>query len=158
MMATEFHATYVPEYAREYAIQKSEQGLKLTKNDVLPIAAGQMRWENEQLKSAKELLICDTDLLQTKVYSEQYYDGFCPPELAHYALVNQYDCYFLCYIDTTWEADGIRDRPDQRQQQFEAFKNALAASQKPYLLLRGTVDEKLEICRKKINELLKSNT
>ena len=127
----------------------------LTKNDVLPIAIGQMQLENQGLKSAKELLICDTELLQTKVYSEHYYQGYCPNELHHYALENNYHCYFLCYIDTTWKDDGIRDRPDDRLSMYKAFETALIASGKPYISLKGTFEEKLNDCRTKIDELLK---
>lgn len=154
-LSQEFSEPYVKEFSRIYAEEKQKQGLHLTKLDVMPIAAGQMALENQQLKSAKELLICDTDLLQTKVYSEQYYQGFCPPELDYHAFNNRYDCYFLCYIDTIWELDGIRDRPDDREEMFEAFENALKESDKPFIVLKGSLEEKLDSGRNKINELLK---
>lgn len=153
MLADELHAAYVPEYSRWYAEEMRKKGLQLTKQDVLPIARGQMALENQHSKYAKELLICDTDLLETKVYSQQYYNGFCPPELELAAKTNQYDFYFLCYIDTPWEEDGIRDRPLQREDMFRAFEAALIEADRTYVILKGSFEQKLETCRKIIQEL-----
>ena len=49
--------------------------------DILPIAFGQMALENRLAKRADKVLICDTDLLETKVYSEEYYGGYVDPLL-----------------------------------------------------------------------------
>ena len=68
--------------------------------DLLPIARGQMQLENKLAQKTDTILICDTDLLETKVYSEAYYSGTCDPLLEEYALKNSYELYFLTYIDT----------------------------------------------------------
>ena len=44
-------------------------------DDLFPIAIGQMKLENKLAKKTDSVLICDTDLLETKVYSEAYYLG-----------------------------------------------------------------------------------
>ncbi len=157
-LAAHYNTVFVPEFSRSYAEGKALENQPLTKNDVLPIAIGQMNAENQQLKNANKLLVCDTDLLETKVYSEQYYDGFCPELLAKYAMQNTYDLYFLTYIDTKWEADGIRDRPENRQHMFDRFENALKFSNKPYVTLKGNFDQKLQTCIFHIDKLLKLNT
>ncbi|WP_040247052.1 AAA family ATPase [Psychroserpens mesophilus] len=153
-LASYYDTVYVEEYSRIYAKSKAKLNQKLTKNDVLPIAIGQMHLENEQLKIANKLLICDTDLLETKVYSEFYYDGFCPDILKKYALENAYDLYFLTYIDTPWEADGIRDQPNTRLQMFTAFEQALIDSKKRYSIVKGSFEQRLNLCITQINELL----
>ena len=33
--------------------------------------------------------------------------------LKKYTIENTYDLYFLTYIDTPWEADDLRDKPEQ---------------------------------------------
>ncbi|MCB0382423.1 MAG: ATP-binding protein [Psychroserpens sp.] len=154
-LASFFNTVFVEEFSRHYAEIKREQNQKLTKDDVLPIAVGQMLLENEQLKKANKVLICDTDLLETKVYSEFYYDGFCPDSLKKYALENTYDLYFLTYIDTPWEADEIRDQPNTRLQMFEAFEQALIDSKKRYCVVKGSYDERLNTCIAQIHKLLK---
>ncbi|WP_323787169.1 ATP-binding protein [Psychroserpens sp.] len=153
-LAAYFDTVYVKEFSRTYAETKAEQNLKLTKGDVLPIAIGQMNSENEQLKNANRLLICDTDLLETKVYSEFYYNGFCPDIVEKYALENTYDLYFLTYIDSPWEADGIRDQPNSRLKMFTAFEQALVDSKKKYCIVKGSFEERLNICITQIHELL----
>lgn len=153
-LASYYDTIYVEEYSRIYAETKAKLNQKLTKNDVLPIAIGQMHRENQQRIKAKKLLICDTDLLETKVYSEFYYDGFCPDIVKKYALENSYDLYFLTYIDTPWEADGIRDQPNTRLQMFSAFEQALIDSKKKYSIVTGSFEQRLNSCVTQINELL----
>ena len=45
---------------------------------------------------------------------------------------NQYDLYLLTYIDTPWEADDLRDRPELRLEMFNAFENALKQQDDKY--------------------------
>ncbi|MGY0391511.1 AAA family ATPase [Bizionia sp. KMM 8389] len=157
-LAAYYETIWVPEYARLYAVKKNKLDLKLTQNDVLPIAKGQMNLENKLAKQASKLLICDTDLLETKVYSEAYYQGFISKELDKYAAENYYNLYFLTNIDIPWEPDGIRDKPLEREAMFQAFKNALDAYKKPYVLLSGSLDERMALAIKHINQLLKTKT
>jgi len=156
-LAKWYNTVYVEEFSRSYAEAKAKQNLKLTKADVLPIAIGQMQLENEQLKLANNVLICDTDLLETKVYSKHYYNGFCPELVDKYAYENTYDLYFLTYIDTVWEADGIRDQPQNRSQMFSAFEQELINSKKPYTLVKGSFEHRLNICKSQIDNLLKKD-
>lgn len=155
-LAEHYHTVYVPEYSRIYAEAKLLQGELLTESDVMPIAEGQMRLENEWAPKANKILICDTDLLETKVYSEAYYNGVCNPELEKYAIANRYDLYFLTYIDIPWKADNLRDRPHEREVMFEAFESALKRYKKPYVLLKGSMNERLQLAKKHIDELIKT--
>jgi NadR type nicotinamide-nucleotide adenylyltransferase len=145
----------IPEFAREYlqALWDNEK-LICRPKDLLPIAAGQMKIENEAAKNEAKLLFCDTDLLTTKVYSEAYYDGWCPPLLEKYALRNKYDLYLLTYIDTPWQADDLRDRPERREEMFQHFQNALEDNNRPYIVLKGSVEERMAQATKAINQLL----
>ena len=125
-LARHYNTVWAPEYAREYLQKKWNNERKTCENsDLLPIAIGQMKLENKLVKKADKILICDTDLLETKVYSEEYYGGIVDPNLDKAAKINQYDLYLLTYIDTPWEADDLRDRPEQRLEMFKAFENTL---------------------------------
>ena len=155
-LARYYNSVWVPEYAREYLQNKWNNERKTCEpDDLLPIAEGQMRLENELSKKTDTILICDTDLLETKVYSEAYYLGYCDPLLEKYALQNKYDLYFLTYIDTPWEADDLRDKPNQREAMFKAFKDTLDTYNKPYVLLKGSKDQRLKTAVKHIDKLLK---
>ena len=90
------------------------------------------------------------------MYSEEYYGGFVDPELNRVALENQYDLYLLTYIDAPWEEDDLRDRPEQRQEMFEAFENALKKYNRPYITLKGSIKNRLDKAVIAIDKILKS--
>lgn len=155
-LARYYNTVWVPEYAREYLQNKWNNERKTCEpKDLLPIAEGQMHLENKLAQKTDSVLICDTDLLETKVYSEAYYLGYCDATLEKYALENSYDLYFLTYIDTPWEPDDLRDKPEDRETMFKAFENALIENNRPYVLLKGTKKERLEKAVKYIDKLLK---
>ncbi|WP_040756728.1 AAA family ATPase [Winogradskyella psychrotolerans] len=154
-LAKHYNTVWAPEYARDYLQEKWDNEQKTCETeDLLPIAIGQMKLENELAKQTDTVLVCDTDLLETKVYSEAYYKGTCDPILETYALKNSYDLYFLTNIDTPWEPDDLRDKPNDREAMFNAFRNALIEHKKPYILLKGTKKERLELAVKHIDNLL----
>lgn len=156
LLARHYNTVWVPEYARDYLQNKWNNERKTCENsDMLPIAEGQMKSENELALKADKILICDTDLLETKVYSKEFYGGFVHPDLEKAAVQNTYDLYFLTYIDTPWKKDDLRDRPGQRLEMFNAFENALVKNHRPYVLLKGDKKERLETAIREIDELLK---
>jgi NadR type nicotinamide-nucleotide adenylyltransferase len=158
-LARYYNSVWVPEYAREYLQNKWNNERKTCEpKDLLPIAKGQMQLENKLAKKTDTVLICDTDLLETKVYSEAYYLGSCNPILEKYALENTYDLYFLTYIDTPWEADDLRDKPNERERMFKAFEDTLIKYNKPYVLLKGSKKERLELAVKHIDKILNSKS
>ncbi|SEC24958.1 nicotinamide-nucleotide adenylyltransferase, NadR type [Tenacibaculum sp. MAR_2009_124] len=154
-LARHYNTVWAPEYAREYLQDKWNNERKTCEeSDLLPIAEGQMKLENELAKKADKVLVCDTDLLETKVYSEAYYGGFVDPTLDEAAKSNSYDIYFLTYIDTPWEADDLRDRPEQRLEMFEAFEKALKKYNRSYVLLKGDKETRLKKAVEVIDKLL----
>ncbi|WP_396636576.1 AAA family ATPase [Maribacter sp. R77961] len=154
-LARHYNTVWVPEYAREYLQQKWNNERKTCEpHDLLPIAAGQMQLENSLIKKATEILICDTDLLETKVYSEAYYIGDCDPILEKHALQNKYDLYFLTYIDIPWEADDLRDKPEEREEMFSYFKNTLEKYNRNFIILKGNKKERLKTAIEHIDKLL----
>ena len=155
-LARHYDSVWVPEYARQYLQSKWNNERKTCEpKDLLPIAKGQIRLENKLARKTNTVLICDTDLLETKVYSEAYYLGTCDPVLEKYAIENTYDLYFLTYIDTPWEADDLRDKPEHREEMFKAFESALIKYNRPYVLLKGSKQNRLEEAIKYIDQLLK---
>ena len=155
-LARYYNSVWVREYAREYLQNKWNNERKICEPiDLLPIASGKMALENELAKKTDSVLICDTDLLETKVYAEAYYSGVCDPLLEKYALENTYDLYFLTYIDTPWEADDLRDKPQEREAMFKVFEMALKKYNRPYVLLKGDKKERLETAVGHIDKLMR---
>ncbi|MDA9338301.1 ATP-binding protein [Flavobacteriaceae bacterium] len=158
-LAKHYNTVWVQEYARPY-LQKvwNQERRTCQQKDILPIAFGQIALENRLAKRADKVLICDTDLLETKVYSSAYYGGFVDPILEKAATENTYNLYLLTYIDTPWEADDLRDRPEQRSEMFEAFQKALDEHDRPYLLLKGDKESRLKKAVEAIDAILANNT
>ena len=156
-LARHYHTVWAPEFAREYLQGKWNNYRKTCENsDLIPIAIGQMQLENDLAKKADKILICDTDLLETKVYSQEYYGGFVDPKLDEAAKTNQYDLYLLTYIDTPWEADDLRDRPELRLEMFNAFEKALKDHNKNYIVLKGDKETRLQKAVNAIDKILQT--
>ncbi|WP_340199679.1 AAA family ATPase [Ascidiimonas sp. W6] len=154
-LANYYNTLWVPEYAREYLQDKWDKEQKICEpNDLIPIAIGQIATENKLTRKVSDILFCDTDLLETKVYSEAYYVGNCNPLLEKYALQNKYDLYLLTNIDVPWEKDDLRDKPDNREEMFIYFKQALDLYQRPYILIKGSRKERFQIAVSIIDKLL----
>lgn len=142
-LAGHFECDWVPEFARDYLQEKWDKERKVCEpHDLIPIAEGQMKLENQLAENAQHLLICDTNLLETKVYSEVYFDGYCEDELKNYALENFYHLYILTDIDVPWEKDDLRDKPNEREEMFSRFKEELIKHRKPYVVISGNKEER----------------
>lgn len=156
MLSQHYNTAWVPEFAREYLQVKWDKERKTCEEkDLLPIARGQMRLENQLAEKANRILICDTDLLETKVYSEQYYGAKTHPILDRYATLNSYDLYLLTNIDIPWEEDDLRDRPQLREEMFIAFKEALINHSRPYVVLSGNLQDRMGLAIQEIDRILK---
>ncbi len=154
-LAYHYQTVWAPEYARNYLQKKWNNKRQVCEHkDLIPIAIGQMKLENKLAKRADKVLICDTDLLETKVYSEEYYDGIVDRDLEAAANKNQYDLYLLTYIDIPWKLDSIRDRPGQRENMFNAFENTLKKFDRPYILLKGDEETRFKKAVASIDEVL----
>jgi NadR type nicotinamide-nucleotide adenylyltransferase len=154
-LARHYNTVWTPEFARKYLQKKWNNERKTCEaSDLIPIAIGQMKLENKLAKKADKVLICDTDLLETKVYSEEFYGGFVDDQLNKAAEENEYDLYLLTYIDTPWEEDDLRDRPEQRLEMFTAFENALKKHNKNYILLKGDKETRLKKATEAIDKII----
>lgn len=150
-----YRTSWVPEFMRRYFEEKWQGGKGVSiPEDILPIAQGQMFWENHHTKEADKILFCDTDLLQIKLYSQLYFDGFCPTQVEKYALENIYHHYFLMAIDIPWEADNLRDKPEERAKLFKRFETELIQHNRPYTVLEGDFQKRVNKATQVIEKLL----
>ncbi|NDP27437.1 MAG: DUF4301 family protein [Flavobacterium sp.] len=155
-LAEHFKTAWVPEFARDYLQEKWEKTSRTCDvDDMMPIAYGQMKLENDSLSVANKFLFCDTNLLVTKVFSEVYYN-FCDPLLDKAARKHDYDLFFLTDIDVPWEKDDLRDKPEGRESVFGVFKQTLIDNNKPFITLSGDKDLRLNKAIAIINELEKA--
>lgn len=166
-LAAHYNTVWVPEFMREYLMNKWESKKELIdKSDLIPIAKGQMALEDKLKKKANEILIYDTNLTEIKVYSQHYYNGFVPDLITIEATKRKYDIYLLTYIDVPWEEDILRDRPHQREEMFALFEEELKEQKLNYRILKGNREKRfieavslIDNAKSKIeNEYSKYNT
>ena len=142
-LASMYDAELVPEFVREYAL---ERGNVIRYEDTEVIARGQIALEDAHALRASELIIKDTDLLSTVVYSRHYY-GRCAEWIVASASDRRPDLYLLLDIDVPWVPDAARDREDRREEMQQLFSDAVAASGAPYAVIRGDWNERLRLAR-----------
>lgn len=138
-LAVHYGTIWSPEFARAYADRKPGP---LDPSDVEPIAHGQIAGEDEAARRASRLLILDTDLLSTVVYSRHYY-ARCPDWVEKAARRRLADLYLLHHPDVPWVADGAqRDRPQAREQVHASLLGILEAARARYVDVRGPWSER----------------
>jgi NadR type nicotinamide-nucleotide adenylyltransferase len=143
-----------PEYARAYV-----EGLTrpLSYADVDAIGRGQVEGEDAARKRAHArgaaLVIHDTDLVSTMVYSRHYY-GDCPEWIARAARERVGDLYLLHHVDVEWVADGHqREQPERREELLERFRETLQEIGARMADVRGDWDERRRRAEEAIAEL-----
>ncbi len=151
-LADYYNTVWVPEFARVFLQEKYDNSGEICSyDDLIPIAKGQIDLEKQALqKTNKEIIFCDTNPLQTYYYGKAYFQNFEHSELWELAINRKYDFYLLTYIDTPWEEDDLRDKPNERLEMHQHFKNSLEENNLPYLLLKGNKEERL---KKAINQI-----
>lgn len=149
-IAEHFGAIWVPEYVRQFV---EETRRTPTYEDVDRIARGQMALEDSLAGQDQRLLIQDTDLLSTIVYSRHYY-GDCPRWIDRALTDRAPDLYLLADIDVPWVADGDqRDRGDQRKEMQELFRQALEIRALTFTEIRGSRAHRLNLAIEAIEQL-----
>ena len=149
-LAEHYGTVWVPEFVRQFVEAK---GSAPEYADVEAIARGQIALEDRMTAKAAEVLIQDTDLLSTVVYSQNYY-GDCPGWIEEELEKRAGDLYLLADIDVPWSPEGDqRDRGDRREEMHELFRSALGHRGFRFVEISGILPERLEKAIATIDEL-----
>jgi NadR type nicotinamide-nucleotide adenylyltransferase len=141
-LAKALDTEWVAEYGRE--LWEKRYG-KLNFEDLLFIAQTQIKREKDALSKSCIWLICDTTPLVTAFYSQALF-GAVDPQLAKLAN-RQYNHTFVCAPDFEFVQDGTRRDSAFRAQQHQYYLDALERSKTPYLVLTGSVQERVETAK-----------
>ncbi len=137
-------APLVSEVAREYLGGKQSY----RRSDLLEIARQQRELEQSHLAQSPDRLICDTDLLVIMIWSEVKY-GQCDPWI-YSAFEEDLEeksasrFYYLCDCNIPWQADPLRENPDDRGELFDLYLQKLKAYELSYSVVEGTIQERLQ--------------
>jgi NadR type nicotinamide-nucleotide adenylyltransferase len=150
-LAARYQTVCVSEYAR--GLLDPKEG-RCDPEDIPLIARGQAASEEALARQANRLLICDTDLLTTTIWSEVLF-GDCPTWIREEAERRQYDLYLLTDIDVPWVDDAQRYLPHQREEFMERCISALESRGRPYVRIRGSWEERFRAACAAVDEVLK---
>jgi NadR type nicotinamide-nucleotide adenylyltransferase len=144
-IAAQFDVPWSREFVREYVDIRQAP---LDAPDVEPIARGQLAAERAAEHAAaahrSRIVIRDTDLISTTVYSRHYY-GMCPEWIEVAARERIGDLYLLLCPDVPWVADGLQrdtSNEDARAQMHALFRDALDAASARVVEIRGDWSER----------------
>jgi len=139
-LAGHFNTVFVPEYAREYVAKLNRP---YTLDDIIIISKTQVELEDVMATKANNLLMCDTNLLVTKIWAEHKYKQ-CPQWILDNIKKRHYDLYLLCNIDIPWQADPQREHPHLREELFAIYKKELDKQRTPYSMISGLYETRLK--------------
>lgn len=139
LLAERLEAPRVDEFARAYL---GRLGRPYVEGDLLHIARGQCAWEDAAALRARRLIVCDTDMITIRIWSEEKF-GHCDRALERLARERHYDLRLLCMPDIPWEADPLRENPHDRDRLFDAYLAALRELAKPFVVVGGGREKRL---------------
>jgi len=150
-LAERYRTVWIPEYSRQFV---REKGRPPEYADVEAIARGQIGIEDDLASHGHDLVIQDTDLLSTVIYSRHYY-GTCPDWVEDAVVERAGDLYLLCDIDVPWMPDGDqRDRGGRREEMHQLFRQALLDRDLEFVDIRGSLDHRMNLAARAIDLLL----
>lgn len=156
LMAGRHATTWVPEYGRDYTIEKMAAGTNdhWDTDDFVIIARRQGELEDDTAEGAGPLLFCDTDAFATAIWHERYLH-FRTTLVEDIADARRYDLYVLCGIDVPFEADGVRFSEQIRPWMQQRFRDGLRTRpyREPWVELTGPVDDRLAALEAEIARL-----
>lgn len=132
-------AKIVEEHARAYL---DVSGPEYAEDDLLRIARGQVLLEERAEADDPALLICDTDLITIRIWSEEKY-GRCDPWIMEQSEGRHYDLWLLCSPDIPWEPDPLRENPHDRDRLFTVYSELLVRLKKPWSVVIGPREKRL---------------
>jgi nicotinamide riboside kinase len=124
----------------------------------MPIAKGQLEWEDQARSQQPDLLILDTHLLSNMLWSQTLF-GDCPAWLESALLEREYHLHLLLSpLDVPWVDDGQRCQPDltERLGFYEACERWLQRHQQPYVSVQGNWQARRDFAIATLTRLLKS--
>jgi len=144
-----FRVPSVDEFARTYL---ENLGRDYIQDDLFEIARGQISLEEKALANNPEFLICDTNLLVIKIWSEYKY-GNCDARIIDLMNSRSYDLFLLTKPDIPWTHDPLRENPDNSDELFQIHLEEIIKDGTKHRIVSGQGEERLKIALQALNEL-----
>lgn len=151
-LAEHYNTVWVKEFLREFADAKLKKGEDLVYVDNIDIIDGQLRLLSDIESKANKFIFCDTDAIQTYVYSFLYYKKV-QQSIIDTINKDKNSIYLLLNNDVEWMEDVLRDKTKDRNDTFSKIEDALNLFEKKYFIVSGIGDRRINNAIKLINNL-----
>ncbi len=129
---------WAEEFVREFWEVKDG---KIAAEDLGTIALGQMASEDRAAERARQVVICDTDLLTCVLWNDLLFPGKCPEwvRAEAEARVRATDLFLFCETDLAWAEDPQRCFPDDagRAMVRRVWREAMVGRGRPWVEIAG---------------------
>jgi NadR type nicotinamide-nucleotide adenylyltransferase len=152
-LARHFETVYAWEYARPMLDPQAGECRGI--EDIARIVRGQVATEDALARQANRVLICDTDVLTSTIWSDVLF-GDTPAWIRELADARKYDLYLLCDVDVPWIDDDQRFFGEEkvRREMFERFRSSLERRGRKYQMVRGDWAQRFAAARDAVAALL----
>ncbi|MFT4525781.1 MAG: NadR type nicotinamide-nucleotide adenylyltransferase [Bacteroidia bacterium] len=135
-----FSAPIVPEFSRSFL--QNRNGI-YEESDLIEIAKGQLKLEQETLEQSPSHMICDTDLVVIKVWQEFKY-GHSNAKLDEMVRKQKNRVHLLTYPDLEWVSDPLRENPNELLDIFNKYIDVLESIKANYFVVKGIEQERFQ--------------
>lgn len=146
ILANRFGAPWASEYVRAFWEQRNGD---IKPEDLDIIARGQMANEDAAIARARDLVICDTDLITNTLWADLLFPGHCPDWVraeAEARRSHRHTLYLLCDTDIDFVGDGQRCFPGPADRAYcrALWRDALVRRQLPFIDIHGPLGSRVE--------------
>ncbi len=153
-LAAHYNTVWCAEYARAYL---NEYGKEYSYEDLLTVAKGQLKLEDETVQqTSTELIFIDTNMYVMQVWCEFVFQK-CHQFILDQIVERNYDLYLLCDIDLPWAYDELREYPDEqpRKELYRMYKELMINQSTPWIEISGSYEERLQTAVKAVDHLIR---
>ncbi len=155
-LAKRFNNNWVPEYGREYWIEKMRAGTidHWDEAEFVHIATDQARREDLAAREANKILFCDTDAFATSVWFERYM-GSRSSLVEAVSISRRYDLTLLTDVDIPFVQDGYRDGEHIRTWMHGRFIERLNEARRPFVVMSGSVSDRMALAVELVEQIMR---
>jgi len=151
-LALLYNTNFVEEHGRSYYEEIGDFDT-FYQEDFNKIAYRQKYFEEVKLKHANKVLFCDTEALVTNRFHKEFF-GTDSDLLREIACEQQYDLWLFLQDDVPFIDDGTRGYVNDQHYSTQLLKDSLDEHRIPYVIVKGSYEERLLIAMEKVDELL----
>lgn len=132
-LAQYFRVPLAYEYARGYL---EKNGADYAYDEVKVMLDGQLSLERRMEEESNDFIICDTDLLTYLVWYNFKF-GITQQWILDQLSTYEDRVYLLCYPESKWEEDPVREHPEDRMTLYQMYEDALSDLNLTYHIMQG---------------------